>query len=191
MKSRLPEGGPRNLSRPLGSRPQGIGRDSLAQRDAHRRLVAMRGHPAVQPDAAGGFLERPRASSRLPSPPCAHAFVLWRNRHAERPGSWVMTDRPGASSRSLGVHRCRFGRSRGLELGISETTARQHLSGLYRRTGCLNAAQAAYWLASSEGRRDLPDRRPMRGDRLSSPQEGSRDRSPKHEQHGQDGAATR
>jgi DNA-binding NarL/FixJ family response regulator len=35
------------------------------------------------------------------------------------------------------------------ELGISETTARQHLSGLYRRTGCLNAAQAAYWLGSS------------------------------------------
>jgi len=32
------------------------------------------------------------------------------------------------------------------ELGISETTARQHLSGLYRRTGCVNAAQAAYWL---------------------------------------------
>ena len=32
------------------------------------------------------------------------------------------------------------------ELGMSETTARQHLSGLYRRTGCLNAAQAAYWL---------------------------------------------
>jgi DNA-binding NarL/FixJ family response regulator len=32
------------------------------------------------------------------------------------------------------------------ELGISETTVRQHLSGLYRRTGCLNAAQAAYWL---------------------------------------------
>jgi DNA-binding NarL/FixJ family response regulator len=34
------------------------------------------------------------------------------------------------------------------ELGISETTARQHLSGLYRRTGCVNAAQAAYWLGS-------------------------------------------
>jgi hypothetical protein len=34
------------------------------------------------------------------------------------------------------------------KLGISESTARQHLSGLYRRTGCLNAAQAAYWLAS-------------------------------------------
>jgi DNA-binding NarL/FixJ family response regulator len=32
------------------------------------------------------------------------------------------------------------------ELGISQTTVRQHLSGLYRRTGCLNAAQAAYWL---------------------------------------------
>jgi DNA-binding CsgD family transcriptional regulator len=34
------------------------------------------------------------------------------------------------------------------ELGISETTARQHLSGLYRRTGCRNAAQAAYWLGA-------------------------------------------
>jgi len=33
-------------------------------------------------------------------------------------------------------------------LGIIETTARQHLSGLYRPTGCLNAAQAAYWLGS-------------------------------------------
>ena len=32
------------------------------------------------------------------------------------------------------------------ELGISETTARQHLSGLYRRTGCVNVAQAAYLL---------------------------------------------
>ena len=36
------------------------------------------------------------------------------------------------------------------ELGISETTVRQHLSGLYRRTGCLNAAQAAYWLGSRQ-----------------------------------------
>ena len=34
------------------------------------------------------------------------------------------------------------------ELGISETTVRQHLSGLYRRTGCVNAAQAAYLLGS-------------------------------------------
>jgi hypothetical protein len=25
---------------------------------------------------------------------------------------------------------------------------RQHLSGLYRRTGCVNAAQAAYWLGT-------------------------------------------
>jgi DNA-binding NarL/FixJ family response regulator len=36
------------------------------------------------------------------------------------------------------------------ELGISETTARQHLSGLYRRTGCVNAAQAAYLLGAGE-----------------------------------------
>jgi DNA-binding NarL/FixJ family response regulator len=34
------------------------------------------------------------------------------------------------------------------EPGISETTARQHLSGLYRRTGCEDAAQAAYLLGS-------------------------------------------
>ena len=36
------------------------------------------------------------------------------------------------------------------ELGSNETTARQHLSGLYRRTGCLHAAQAAYWLGWSD-----------------------------------------
>jgi len=36
------------------------------------------------------------------------------------------------------------------ELGISETTARQHLSGLYRRTGCLNAAQAACLLGTRQ-----------------------------------------
>jgi DNA-binding NarL/FixJ family response regulator len=35
-------------------------------------------------------------------------------------------------------------------LGINETTARQHLSGLYRRTGCLNAAQAAYRLGTGD-----------------------------------------
>jgi DNA-binding NarL/FixJ family response regulator len=34
------------------------------------------------------------------------------------------------------------------ELGISETTARQHLSGLYRWAGCLNLAQAAYLLGT-------------------------------------------
>jgi len=38
------------------------------------------------------------------------------------------------------------------ELEIAESTARQHLSGLYRRTGCANAAQAAYLL----GRADVP-----------------------------------
>jgi DNA-binding NarL/FixJ family response regulator len=46
------------------------------------------------------------------------------------------------------------------ELGISETTARQHLSGLYRRTGCLNVAPAAYMLGRSElplGLRLMPD----------------------------------
>lgn len=36
------------------------------------------------------------------------------------------------------------------ELGISETTVRQHLSELYRRTGWLNAAQAAYWLGTRQ-----------------------------------------
>lgn len=36
------------------------------------------------------------------------------------------------------------------ELGITETTVRQHLSGLYRRTGCLNGAQAAYRLGRAE-----------------------------------------
>ena len=39
------------------------------------------------------------------------------------------------------------------ELGISETTVRQHLSGLYRRTGCVNAAQAAYWFGGRGSRR--------------------------------------
>ena len=42
------------------------------------------------------------------------------------------------------------------ELGITETTARQHLSGLYRRTGCVNAAQAAYLLGASEAGRAAP-----------------------------------
>lgn len=52
------------------------------------------------------------------------------------------------------------------ELGISETPARQHLSGLYRRTGCLNAAQAAYLLGSGKL---LPSRRPPRVARRGSP----------------------
>ena len=36
------------------------------------------------------------------------------------------------------------------ELGISETMVRQHLSGLYRRTGFLNGAQAAYLLGRGD-----------------------------------------
>ena len=36
------------------------------------------------------------------------------------------------------------------ELGITETTARQHLSGLYHRTGCQNVAQAAYLLGRAD-----------------------------------------
>jgi DNA-binding NarL/FixJ family response regulator len=46
------------------------------------------------------------------------------------------------------------------ELGISETTVRQHLSGLYRRTGCVNAAQASYLL----GAREFDDERDARSD---------------------------
>jgi DNA-binding NarL/FixJ family response regulator len=45
-------------------------------------------------------------------------------------------------------------------LGISETTVRQHLSGLYRRIGCVNAAQAAYLLGRSETSRGDPMGRP-------------------------------
>ena len=36
------------------------------------------------------------------------------------------------------------------KLEITETTARQHLSQLYRRTGCLNVAQAAYRLGAGQ-----------------------------------------
>ena len=44
--------------------------------------------------------------------------------------------RPGASSRSCArTSRPARSRAAAYELGISETTARQHLSGLYRRTG--------------------------------------------------------
>jgi len=45
-------------------------------------------------------------------------------------------------------------------LGISETTVRQHLSGLYRRIGCVNAAQAAYLLGKAEASRGDPIGRP-------------------------------
>ena len=37
------------------------------------------------------------------------------------------------------------------KLEIGETTARQHMSGLYRRTGCVNVAQAAYLLGRADG----------------------------------------
>jgi predicted DNA-binding transcriptional regulator len=47
------------------------------------------------------------------------------------------------------------------ELGISETTVRQHLSGLYRRTGCLNAAQAAYWLGAGDSPATCHHERPV------------------------------
>ena len=42
------------------------------------------------------------------------------------------------------------------ELDIAESTARQHLSGLYRRTGCLNVAQAAYRPGTGELGLSLP-----------------------------------
>lgn len=37
------------------------------------------------------------------------------------------------------------------ELDIAESTARQHLSALYQRTGCASVAQAAYLLGRAEG----------------------------------------
>ena len=49
------------------------------------------------------------------------------------------------------------------ELGIGETTVRQHLSGLYRRTGCVNAAQAAYWLGTRQLDGDATPRAASRG----------------------------
>jgi DNA-binding NarL/FixJ family response regulator len=49
------------------------------------------------------------------------------------------------------------------ELGISETTVRQHLSGLYRRTGCLNAAQAAYRLGTRQLDSDAAPRAASQG----------------------------
>ena len=59
------------------------------------------------------------------------------------------------------------------ELGISETTVRQHLSGLYRRTGCLNVAQAAYGLGAG-GLSSGPALAPV-GLRAASPYGGGRD----------------
>lgn len=42
------------------------------------------------------------------------------------------------------------------ELDIAESTARQHLSGLHRRTGCTNAVQAGYWLGRVGSDRRIP-----------------------------------
>jgi hypothetical protein len=49
-------------------------------------------------------------------------------------------------------------------LGTSETTVRQHLTGLYRRTGCVNAAQAAFLLGAGglAGHPDRPRPHPRR-----------------------------
>jgi DNA-binding NarL/FixJ family response regulator len=66
----------------------------------------------------------------------------------------VVTERQRPTRRQLEVLRAYiragFVEAAAYELGISETTVRQHLSGLYRRTGCVNAAQAAYWLGTGQ-----------------------------------------
>jgi DNA-binding NarL/FixJ family response regulator len=54
------------------------------------------------------------------------------------------------------------------ELDIAESTTRQHLSGLYRRTGCLSVAQAAYRLGTGELGRSLPRSRSSDGHRSGS-----------------------
>ena len=67
------------------------------------------------------------------------------------------------------------------ELDIAESTARQHLSGLYRRTGCANAAQAAYLL----GRADVPQ--PIRASQSPAAGSGATDASalpPRRTGHG-------
>jgi DNA-binding NarL/FixJ family response regulator len=81
---------------------------------------------------------------------------------ADRRAEGVVRERQRPTRRQLEVLRAyiRAGSvaAAAYELGISETTARQHLSGLYRRTGCLNAAQAAYLLGSGRlARATTPD----------------------------------
>jgi DNA-binding CsgD family transcriptional regulator len=102
-----------------------------------------------------------REGSRQLGPPAIPAPIRARERH--RGGETVagcvpegrMMAKQKPTRRQLEVLRSyiRAGSvaAAAYELGISETTVRQHLSGLYRRTGCLNAAQAAYCL----GRRQL------------------------------------
>ncbi len=81
----------------------------------------------------------------------------------------VSTSPPGPTRRQLEVLRAYIAAgsiaAAAHDLGIAETTTRQHLSGLYRRTGCLNVAQAAYLLGRAEAnRRTGPSssRRPAR-----------------------------
>jgi DNA-binding NarL/FixJ family response regulator len=61
------------------------------------------------------------------------------------------------------------------ELGISGTTVRRYLSGLYGRVGCLNAAQAAYWLGKADSQGDDPDPT-WRADRRARGTTGARPR---------------
>lgn len=80
------------------------------------------------------------------------------------------------------------------ELGISTTTARQHLSGLYRRTGCLNAAQAAYQLGRAESARGARSQTlgsPNRHLRESPPSEGVANSPVSRETDGRSRAAAR
>ena len=65
-------------------------------------------------------------------------------RHATIGGGRPPAPDPAPARGPARVHRGGSIAAAAYELGISETTARQHLSGLYRRTGYLNAAQAAY-----------------------------------------------
>ena len=65
-------------------------------------------------------------------------------------GSGRSSARRGGSSRSCAYIRAGSVAAAAYDLGIGETTVRPHLSGLYRRTGCVNAAQAAYPLGARQ-----------------------------------------
>ena len=64
------------------------------------------------------------------------------HRHGYQARSRTLTQHPHGKAETGSVAAAAY------ELGISETTARQLPPGLYRRTGCGNAAQAAYWLGT-------------------------------------------
>ena len=74
---------------------------------------------------------------------------------AGRPPAGRLKPRRQPTRRQLAVLRClhrrRTGGRRRLRARLTETTVRQHLSGLYRRTRVRNAAQAAYYLADLLG----------------------------------------